>query len=669
MFLVSLERYHWVTQAYEAIELAPRKGHTKFSLKSGYDIQDRIYNSKSEPHPEILFPPLEARKPSKITPRDATLQKNEKENPQSVSQRYGASLRCCRAQTSVLICCGAIFRPLQHFALCRSVPGHLGTQRRDARVCSIEALGYTAQGARNVSSKWYAFLNTQRTIELDKKVCIPPQMQSHLVILCRNQEPQETYLMPHLLCVICLYFINLIDATFSYVAAVLSVITILCFSSVTSVYKHVSAIMKGMSDGRQVIIEEKKKENEREEEEEKQKPMPRSRGSEMPQQRHSPRAPLHLKTTACSEANSIRSPKLEDRRSPRSPLQERKKVSSRVADLETKLGQAHEEIEKLKEKLASTEAAKLDLQKELEEKKKHFPVSPLKNAALDLVDEEKEKTINMEEEKVEPAKVLVMDKDEPLPAKEDCVKCLATDVFEVAPATNEAEGRKVEAEDAEEGTETKVIIEEEKSEEEMGTLAKEKQQEEEVESPEITELREILAEKDKQLESIVIESQTFIKEAKNAKADSSEWRAKADEMATKLAQAEEELNKTKLTTEHLREKLESEETAKASVEAEMKRLRVQTEQWRKAAEAAASVLVAGDALVNDGELNGRRLGESGRSMEKNLRGYDVSVGGGGWSPVIAGGEGAEGNGGGKRRGGGGGIRVFGELWKKKGQLK
>ncbi|XP_028557217.1 interactor of constitutive active ROPs 4 [Dendrobium catenatum] len=378
--------------------------------------------------------------------------------------------------------------------------------------------------------------------------------------------------------------------------------------------------------------------------------MPRSRGSEMPQQRHSPRAPLHLKTTACSEANSIRSPKLEDRRSPRSPLQERKKVSSKVADLETKLGQAHEEIEMLKEKLASAEAERLDLQKELEETKKHFHVSPLKNAALDLVDEEKEKTINMEEEKVEPAKVLVMDKDEPLPAKEDCVKCLATDVFEVAPATNEAEGRKVEAEDAEEGTETKVIIEEEKSEEEeIGTLAKEKLQKEEVESPEMTELREILAEKEKQLESIVIENQTFIKEAKDAKADSSEWREKADEMTTKLDQAEKELNNTKLTAERLREKLESEETAKASMEAEMKRLRVQTEQWRKAAEAAASVLVAGDAL--------------------NLRGYDVSVGGGGWSPVIAGGEGAEGNGGGKRRGGGGGIRVFGELWKKKGQLK
>uniref|UniRef100_A0A453FJB2 Uncharacterized protein n=1 Tax=Aegilops tauschii subsp. strangulata TaxID=200361 RepID=A0A453FJB2_AEGTS len=72
--------------------------------------------------------------------------------------------------------------------------------------------------------------------------------------------------------------------------------------------------------------------------------MPRSRGSELPQ-RPSPRAPLHLKTTASSEANGAHhrllvdrsSPKVADRHSPRSPLPE-KRAGTRVAELETKLG-------------------------------------------------------------------------------------------------------------------------------------------------------------------------------------------------------------------------------------------------------------------------------------------------------------------------------------------
>lgn len=396
--------------------------------------------------------------------------------------------------------------------------------------------------------------------------------------------------------------------------------------------------------------------------------MPRSRGSEMPQQRQSPRAPLHLKPTACSEATSIRSPKLEDRRSPRSPLHERKK-GSRVADLETKLGQAQEELEKLKEQLALAEAARIDALKELEETKKRCPTSTLETTALDPVDEDKEKTINMEEEKVDPDEELLAQKDESLSAEEGNVNYPTTDVFEVAPASSKGDGSRVKEGHAEEETEAKVIVEEEKNKEELGAVEKEKQEEVKVESLQITELRAILAEKEKQLESVVVENRALIKEAKNAKIDSSKWREKTDEMATKLTEAEEELNMTKITAERQRVKLESEETAKASLETEIKCLRVQTEQWRKAAEAAASVLVAGDGFVNDGELNGRRLGESGRSMEKHLRRYEVSMEGGGWSPLIAGGEGSAGIGGGKRRGSGGGIRVFGELWKKKGQLK
>ncbi|KAK9937649.1 hypothetical protein M0R45_014425 [Rubus argutus] len=56
-----------------------------------------------------------------------------------------------------------------------------------------------------------------------------------------------------------------------------------------------------------------------------------------------------------------RSPKLGDRRSPRGsqsdPLTQ-KKLGTRLADLESQLGQAQEELKILKEQLASAEAAK-----------------------------------------------------------------------------------------------------------------------------------------------------------------------------------------------------------------------------------------------------------------------------------------------------------------------
>ncbi|KAG6383256.1 hypothetical protein SASPL_157002 [Salvia splendens] len=89
----------------------------------------------------------------------------------------------------------------------------------------------------------------------------------------------------------------------------------------------------------------------------------------------------------------------------------------------------------------------------------------------------------------------------------------------------------------------------------------------------------------------------------------------------------------------------------------MKMLRVQTEQWRKAADAAATVL-AGDA-----EANGRRISERCGSMDKlsvntfdHVGGYTGYVGSPGLMDDrddIFGGE--------KRKG----IRMFGDLWKKK----
>jgi hypothetical protein len=97
--------------------------------------------------------------------------------------------------------------------------------------------------------------------------------------------------------------------------------------------------------------------------------------------------------------------------------------------------------------------------------------------------------------------------------------------------------------------------------------------------------------------------------------------------------------------------------AKEALEAEMRRLRIQTDQWRKAAEAAAAVLASGGCDMAPGRCG---------SMEKGFMGSGGNGNGGfgyAWgSPGV--GEEEEG----KRRSGSG-MRMFGELWKKRGHQK
>ncbi|EOA35444.1 hypothetical protein CARUB_v10020647mg [Capsella rubella] len=137
------------------------------------------------------------------------------------------------------------------------------------------------------------------------------------------------------------------------------------------------------------------------------------------------------------------------------------------------------------------------------------------------------------------------------------------------------------------------------------------------------------------------------------KMDSEMSTAKAKEggIASKVSQIEEELQESNETMAKLKKKLESMEEAKESLEAEMKKLRVQTEQWRKAADAAAAVLSGGV------EMNGR-FSERCGSMETHFAGRFVG------SPGMAD-DSDDGLGSGKRKGSG--MKMFGDLWKKKGQ--
>lgn len=156
---------------------------------------------------------------------------------------------------------------------------------------------------------------------------------------------------------------------------------------------------------------------------------------------------------------------------------------------------------------------------------------------------------------------------------------------------------------------------------------------------------------EKERVSLGEENESLKNQLKNTDSEMSSAKAKEDEIASKVSQIGEELEESKETTAKLKKKLESVEEAKESLEAEMKKLKVQTEQWKKAADAAAAV------LSGRVEINGRNSERSG-SMETHFAGRFVG------SPGMAD-DLDDGLGFGKRKGSG--MKMFGDLWKKKGQ--
>ncbi|CAL9072950.1 unnamed protein product [Musa acuminata var. zebrina] len=324
-----------------------------------------------------------------------------------------------------------------------------------------------------------------------------------------------------------------------------------------------------------------------------------NRGTELPQRRPQ-RVPLHQKTN--SEVNSLhrtavaavdRRVKPEKRQSPRSTLHEiQRKSGPRVADLETKLGRALVELDRLRDRLALAEAAKLDAERALEMSKEQVPAASAES-------------INSPN---------------------------TNDVFQVVAPTEPINQEKDDVSKPEED-ETETAKEEEKTEEEQCKRV------EIPDSTEMVELKSKLLEKTTEVGILLEENVLFKRRAaeETAKATAAA-RAKEEELMTKLRSAEEELKQSKAKEELLTEQLQAAEGAKSVLEAEMNLLRVQTEQWRKAAEAAAAALVPGD--VGDEE----------------------------WGPALMAGDGMGEEGvvaGRRRKKGAAGVRMFGELWKKK----
>uniref|UniRef100_A0A804ND79 Interactor of constitutive active ROPs 4 n=1 Tax=Zea mays TaxID=4577 RepID=A0A804ND79_MAIZE len=349
--------------------------------------------------------------------------------------------------------------------------------------------------------------------------------------------------------------------------------------------------------------------------------MPRSRGNEPPL-RTSQRAPLHLKTTACSEANGAHHRPVADRSSPRvsprSPLPEKKRAAgTRVAELEGKLGKVQEELKKLREQLASAEAAKKDAQVALEEAKKRVgtkgsPASTTTTTPLSPPSPGVEIAKKTEELKL----------PQPAAEEESSINVPATDVFEVV----RAESGDKENQSAAEVCEV-VSCGGGKAVESDGA---------DKESPEVVELKAKLAEKDTEIAALTAENAELKKQAEEA----AEAAKKAEEgPASRAAKAEHELKEGAAREARVGEQLRASEAAREALDGELRRLRVQTEQWRKAAEAAAAV------LGGDNHLTG--------------------LAGNGWgSPATMPDDGDDEGFGGKRKGAG--IRVLGDLWKRKG---
>lgn len=308
-----------------------------------------------------------------------------------------------------------------------------------------------------------------------------------------------------------------------------------------------------------------------------------------------------------------------------------KKLRTRITDLESQLGQVQEELNRFKEQLASAEVDnKREEAQELVEKTntripaQDPPHTQDKNSSLGKLPEENAISIsNLETEVFEVPLV-------PVP-----VECR----IDLTHVPNQADRETKPIEGCSElGDEPSKLLG-------LSNLP---------EKTEMSELQVILAKKKKEIESISAENDKLKQQASEAATKICVAQAKEEETVLKLNHIGVELEEAKAEAVHAAEELKAAVEAKIALETEMKKLRVQTEQWKKAASAAASVL-AGEV-----EMGGRWAAAQSSSLGKHV-GFELA-GNAGLDSAEDFDEGLEG---GKRKGTG--IRMFGDLWKKKGQ--
>ncbi|KAL2483491.1 Interactor of constitutive active ROPs 1 [Forsythia ovata] len=368
-------------------------------------------------------------------------------------------------------------------------------------------------------------------------------------------------------------------------------------------------------------------------------------------QKKSTRGPPHLRTfTSNSDPlhhrlRTDRSRKLADGQPPRGTQSEpanQKKLGTRIADLESNLGQAQEELKSLKDQLALGNVSKNATQKQVEKKTKKQQVilEPLNIQENDSIavqtqeSNEMDNTISHETSDENEQETDVFE----VPVE----KITMERMTELSPPSDQVE---LEPKSVGLSTESPATLEPEKPS--LYELS--------LRNDELKLLKARLEEKEKELEVFREENESLKNRLKEKLQEISSVGLKGDEITSRLNQVEQELGRSKSSTVQLNEKLEAAENAKEELETEMKKLQVITEQWRKAADAAASVL-AGDV-----ETNGRRISKRRGSMDTHV--------GNVFKPVDLDSQGLVDDpddvlGGGKRKGSG--IRIV-DLWKKKGQ--
>ncbi|XP_010694565.2 interactor of constitutive active ROPs 4 [Beta vulgaris subsp. vulgaris] len=372
-----------------------------------------------------------------------------------------------------------------------------------------------------------------------------------------------------------------------------------------------------------------------------QRPSSTIRGSRHVRTSSSDSDPLHRSITD-------RTPRLSDHRSPRGtqsdPLNQ-KKLGTRIMDLETQLGLAQHELKSLKHQLSSAEAERKHAQEELHKR-----------------GSKKEATVRKAVRRVKPTPVAETRKrnsrDKPGDdAPEEIHR--ETDVFEVPVEKMLVESKAELSHCSVEDLKDTKSLDSSISEPEKPPLCVE--DEADSKSEEIDQMRAVLEEKVKELQVVIEENETLKKQLNEAKSEIALACSREEEMALKVDQLGQDLEMSKAKEAHLKEKLVDTEAVKELLEIEMNKMKVQTEQWRKAADAAASVLAGGVDMKG-------RISERCASMDNHFNsifepppitgfgGYPVSPG--------AGDDPDDSYGGGKKKGSG--IRMLGDLWKKKG---
>ncbi|XP_044473871.1 interactor of constitutive active ROPs 2, chloroplastic-like isoform X2 [Mangifera indica] len=139
-----------------------------------------------------------------------------------------------------------------------------------------------------------------------------------------------------------------------------------------------------------------------------------------------------------------KSPKVIERKSPRSPATTEKKRPNRVSELESQLAQLQEELKKVKEQLSASDSWKKQAQQEAEEAKKQFSTM---SAKLEESQQQLLEITTSEDARVEELRKISQDRDKAWQSELDALqKQHAMDSAALASAMNEIQRLKVQLE-------------------------------------------------------------------------------------------------------------------------------------------------------------------------------------------------------------------------------